>query len=885
MGWLRQLFSRRRRYEELSETIREHLDEKIADLMDRGMTREEAEHVARREFGNVTRIEERSREVWLWPRWDSLQCDVGLALRQISKSPSFVFVACLTLALGIGANTAIFSVVNALLLNDLPYVQPHRLGTLYARITGSQPSDERRTIDGEQWELLREGVPSLLSAVSAIHPAGLVLQAGSHFQYVNAGRVSAHYFDVLGIQPLLGHNITAEEDLSNGPNVALLTYPLWRTAFDKDPNVLGKVILLKGEPYTVIGVLPDRATTPLDANIYTALQPSREGEGQATNFLAIVRLRNGATWQEANAQMERALSQSHRALEFANTNPDGRLTYYCMPLQQAETKALRPQVLALMLASGLVLLIACANLAGLALVRMLRRTGEIATRMALGASRWRIQRQLWIENLLIALIGGATGVGLGFLALRSILKMLPEHFLPVQHVSLDGRVLVFTFLLSLLTSIVFGMLPAFATNKVDLRSSMGSRAVIGTGGPRLRQGLIAGEVALTVVLLAAAGLLIRTLVHLETMSPGFNPRGVITARASLDNVRYQDPEALQILFRESLTAMRDIPGVESAAVGLTLPYERALLDGVTISDGKQTGEQISTNEVYVTPGYFKTLQIPLLGGRVFTDADGPGRQHVVIVNETFARKFFHEANVVGRHLENNNANTVIVGVVGDTELSSAAHLVAGTAPLANEETIYVPYVQIDDPKLLSMMHTWIQPSWIVRATHPAEDLTAQMQRALAGADPGLPFSGFYNMSELQAKTLAMQRVEVALLTTMAALALLLSAVGIFALVAHMVAERSREIGIRLALGSTIRGAMIYAGKSGAAASAMGLILGLLACVGVLRVLQSVLYGVHVYDSATLLSVVFTVAAVTALASAIPALRVARIDPNKALRED
>ncbi len=884
MTWFKQMFSRRRRYVELAETIREHLDEKIADLMDRGMTREEAERTARREFGNVTLIEQRSREVWQWLTLESIWADIRFAFRQINKSPGFVFAACLTLALGIGANTAIFSVVNALLLKNLPYVQPHRIGTLYARITGSQPSDERRTIDGEQWELLRDNVPSVLSTVSAIHPAGVVLQTGSHAQYLHSGRVSAHYFDVLGIQPMLGQSFTAEEDLPNGPRVAILSYALWRTAFDKDPHVLGQVILLKGEPYTVIGVLPERATTPLDADIYTDLQPSREGEGQATNFLATVLLRNGATWQEANGQIERALSQSHQALEFAKNNPDGRRTYYWMPLQQAETQTLRPQVLALMLASGLVLLIACANLAGLALVRMLRRTGEIATRMALGASRWRIQRQLWIENLLVALIGGSAGIGLGYLALRSLLKMLPEHFLPVQHVSLDGRVLAFTLLLSLLTSILFGMLPAFATNKVNLRSSMGSRAVIGIGGIRLRQGMIAGEVALTVLLLAAAGLLIRTLVHLETMSPGFNPRGVITAQASLDNVRYQTPEALQTMFRESLAAMRNIPGVESAAVGLTLPYERALLDGVTLSDGKQAGEQVTTNEVFVTPGYFKTLQIPLLAGRVFTDTDGQHMQHVVIVNETFARKFFHEANSVGRQLQNNNNNAVVVGVVADTVLSSETHLVAGAAPLANQETIYVPYVQVDDAKLLSMVHTWIQPSWIVRAAHPGEDLTAQMQRALASVDPGLPFSGFYSMSDLEAKTLAMQRVEVALLTTMAALALLLSAVGIFALVAHMVAERSREIGIRLALGSTIQQAMIYVGKSGASASVAGLILGLLACAGVLRVLHSILYGVQVYDAPTLISVVVMVGAVTALASAIPALRIAKIDPIKALRE-
>jgi predicted permease len=550
-------------------------------------------------------------------------------------------------------------------------------------------------------------------------------------------------------------------------------------------------------------------------------------------------------------------------------------------LQRGETDTLRPQVLALMLAAGFILLIACANLAGLTLVRMLRRGGEIATRLALGASGWQIQRQLWIENLLLAFLGAAAGIGVGFLALDGLLRLLPEHFLPVATVPLDSRVLAFTLLLSLLTSVLFGMVPALATRKVDLRSSIGSRGVIGAGGVRLRQGLIAGEVALTVVLLAAAGLLIRTLIHLETMPPGFNPTGVITAKASLDDARYHEPAAYRKLLNESLGAMREIPGVQNAAVGLTLPYERALLNGVTLSDGKEAGRQVTTNEVYVTPGYFDTLQMPVLAGRAFTDADGPDRQRVVIVNQTFARKFFHGANPVGRYLDKN----LIVGVVGDTIQSSASRLNAGAAPLTSEETIYLPTAQIVDAKLLSMVHMWFQPSWIVRASGPQEGLSARMQSALASADPQLPFSGFYSMKDLMAATLATQRVEVALLAAMASLALLLSAVGIFALVANMVVQRTREIGIRIALGSTIGKAMMHVGRPGVGASALGLVLGLILCAGALRALRSVLYGVGVYDAPTILVVALTLSAVTLLATIAPTLRVARIDPAKTLREE
>jgi macrolide transport system ATP-binding/permease protein len=885
MGWLKQISSRRRRYSELAESIREHLEEKIEDLMEDGLSQEEATRAARREFGNVTLIEELGREVWRWPRLESVWEDVKYATRQVRRNPGFTLTVVLTLALSIGANTAIFSIVNALLLRTPSYTHPERMGTIYARTTGSKSSDARRTIDGEQWELLRDNVPSLISAVSGMRTSGVNLQASSHVQYVHAGRVSAHYFDVLALHPLLGRNFSEDEDRPHGPRTAILSYALWRAAFGGDPSVLGQAILLKGELYTIVGVLPGNATTPLNADVYTPLQPSREGEGQAANFVAIVRLRDGATWQQADVEVNRALTRSVRAQRFAKSGPGAQVTYYLVSLHKGETDTLRPQVLALMLAAGFILLIACADLAGLTLVRTLRRTGEIATRLALGASPWQIQRQLWIENLMPALVGGTAGVGVGFLALRGLLLLLPEHFLPVASVPIDSRVLTFTLFVSLLTSVLFGMLPALTTRKVDLRSHIASRAVIGAGGPRLRRGLIAGEVALTVVLLAATGLLIRTLIYLETLPPGFNPTGVITAKASLDDVRYHDPAAFRKLLNETLTTMREIPGVRNAAIGLTLPYERALLNSVTLNDGKEAGREITTNWVYVTPGYFDTLQIAVLAGRTFTDADGPDAQRVVVVNQTFARKFFHGANPVGRPLNGNGKGMLIVGVVADTVLSSAAKLNAGTAPLTSEEAIYLPAAQIVDDQWLSTVHMWIQPSWIVRTAGPVEGLTAQMQRALASADPNLPFSGFYDMKDLMAATLATQRIEVALLAAMASLALLLSAVGIFALVANMVVQRTREIGIRIALGSTIGQAMLKIGSSGVGASALGLVLGLILSAGALRAMRSVLYGVGVYDVPTILFVVLTLFAVTLLAAIVPTLRVARIDPATTLREE
>ena len=805
----------------------------------------------------------------------SLLRDIRLALRQLGRNPGFTATVVVTLGLAIGANTAIFSLVNALMLKSLPYPQPERMGTLFERVQGPDPSDGLRAIDGTQWERLRDNAPSLIPAVSAGLAGGANMQAGTHIDYVHDGRVSAHYFDVLGIRPVLGRTFSDEEDRRNGQKAVILSYGLWRNIFGSDRGLIGQVIHLKGEPYTVIGILPERQVTPLNADLYTALQPTPTGEGEGSNYELIFRLKDGATWQQADAEMNRAWA--YRVSQIESKNPGTRVIYYTVPLQRGATAELRPKAMALMLSAGLILLIACANLAGLTLVRMSRRMPEIATRVALGAMRWQILKQLWIENLLLACIGGVAGVGVGFLALRGLLSLLPEDFLPVAGVPLDGRVLAFTMAVSLLTSVLFGMLPAVLTSRVDLRSSMTSRGVSAGHSVRLRQALIAGEIALTVVLLAGSGLLIRSLIYLETLPPGFNPEGVMTAKVSLDDARYQDPAAFQRLMSTSVAAMRRIPGVEGAGVGLTLPFERTLNGGVLLHDGPRSGKEVGTDMVYATPGFFEALQMKLVAGRTFKDSDGPTAQPVAIVNATFARKFFPGLNPIGVNLDK---GMTIVGVVSDIQLESGLNQMA---PLQSEETIYFPAAQLEREML--GVHVWFQPSWVVRKAGPVAGLTKQMQRALASVDPALPFSGFYRMSDLQAEALSTQRIEVALLSTMAGLALLLSAVGIFALVANLVTQRTREIGIRIALGSSMGQAMAHVSASGVWASGMGLALGLLLCAGALRAMRSVLYGVGTYDAASIVAAVGTLGVVALVAATLPAVRIARIDPAKTLREE
>ena len=804
----------------------------------------------------------------------AFQQDLRVAVRQLRLRPGFTLAVVTTLALAIGANTAIFSLVNALLLISLPYAHPERMGTIFVRVRGTHAFDGPQAISGKQWESLRDNVPALESAISG-STTGINLQAGPRTAYVQDGRVSQRYFDVLGIRLIAGRNLSAAEDTPHGPNAAILSFELWRDVLGGDQSVVGNVIQLRGEPYTVIGILPQGVTTPLHAGVYTPLQPSTLGEGGGTNYDVITRLREGSTWQQADAEINRAWSWYTVSLKSSAGAP--HVSFYSVPLQKGQTAGLRPKVLGLMLAAGLILLIACANLAGLMFVQVSRRAPEIATRLALGASRWQLERQFWVENLVLAMAGGVIALGVGFLALRGLLSLLPQGFLPIDGVSITGAVFAFTMLASLLTSVLFGMLPVLASRHIDLRSAMASR---GMGSPEnllLRQALIAGEIAVTVLLLASSGLLLRSLIHLETLPAGFNAQGVITAKASLNDRRYEDPAVFLKLLNESTDAMRRIPGVVNAAVGLSLPFDIALNDQVTLADGKEAGQSIGTDFVYVTPGYFKTLEIPLLAGRQFSDSDDPASQPVAIVNQAFVRRYYHGENPVGRIL---NKGVLIVGVVGDVQLSSNLN---PTAPLQTEETMYVPASEMVKPAGLAMIHAWIQPSWVVRTAGPVEGITGEMQRALASVAPGLPFSGFYSIDDLRAKTLATQRIEVALLTCMAGLALLLSAVGIFSLVANLAAQRTKEIGIRIALGATIRGAILHTASAGLRASGLGLLVGLLFCAGGLRVLRSLLYGVALYDWATMLCVVLVLGTVAVIAATIPSLRVAKISPSETLR--
>ena len=835
--------------------------------------------------------------------------DLRFAFRQLFKNPGFVFAVTLTLALGVGVNTAVFSLVNAFLLRPLPYPDPDRLGVLILHSQGISPKsgqfaeDDDDSQDGKTWEMIRNGVPAARAAAFG-GTSGINLQAGSgsnaSIRYVQDMRVSADYFSVLGVQPFLGRGFSSEEDTPNGPKAAVLSYALWQSAFHADPQVLGQTAVLKGEPHSIVGVLPPGAQVTGTADLWTPLQPHEYGECGGNNCEIILRLVRSATWQQVAAQLARVHSgtDSFTPLQPPSSDGAGEGTqedtqdgthnrrsgrwFYVSPLAKNLDNGMRKPVLGLMAAVGLVLLIACANLAGLTLIRIMRRTPEIATRLALGATRLGILRQLWLENLVLSFAGAALGLALARAILSWLPGFMPAAMLPLGGITIDVRVLTFTVGAAVLTSLLFGGLPALQTRRVDLRSSiaLGGRSVAG-GSNRLRQVLIGCEVALTLVLVAGAGLVIRSLIYLETLPPGFDASNVMTAKVSLDDARYHDASAFHNLIDHSVAAMHTIPGVEHVAVALSVPYERGLNDGVKAMDGKLAGKDWGSSLSYVSPEFFQAFRIPILTGRDFSDGDTSTSQPVAVVNADFARDFFNEPNPVGRHIKSSSRTYTIVGVVANVAKRPGMN---GDAPVSTEPVFYLPAAQTDQ-ELVNIAHVWFQPSWVVRTAHPVQGLTAAMQQALAQVDPNLPFSGFYSMEDLLATNLSYQRVEVALLSLLGGLAILLSAVGIYGLVSNLIVQRTREIGIRMALGSTIQRAMLDVGSAGLVAAGIGVVAGLALSFVMLRFLRTEIYGVGDYDPLTLTLVPLLLVVIAAGASFLPSLRITRIDPSNTLRAE
>ena len=867
-----------------------HLDHHIDDLVAQGLSRSDAIREARRRFGNPAVIRQEIYDMNSVPVLEPLLRDLRYAVRMLRKTPGFTIAAAVTLALGIGANTAVFSVVNALLFTPLPYPQPDRLALLQYHTRDPKFGDNRDVgANGRMWLAVRDYASTIDAAVVG-GTTGVNLVTAEQAAYVQQQRVSAGYFRALGFPPLIGREFTRDEDVPGGPAVVILSNKLWKSLFNGDPSIVDRTIQLRGESYTVVGVLPENFPVTQrtsfsggqGVDLWTPLRASTSGEGGGINYTVVARLRDGVNWARAQEDVHNASPHAFRNVPAGSIAELG-----LVPMQQAMTAGIRSPLLLLWGAVGMVLLIACVNIAGLLLARGATRTREIATRMALGSGRTAVIRQLLVESVVLALFGGALGLAVGWAVLSAIGDLAAQTFDLWQPLTLDARAMAVTLLFAFGTAIVFGLAPAVQASRLDVQKALGeggTRGVAGGSSRWPRRVLVVAEVALGVVLLISSGLLVRTFMHLRDLAPGFDDRNLVTVSVSLQDVRYKDPVAVQGLFEESLRRMRGVPGVEAAGVALGMPYTRLLNDGMRRMDGPVVDpEGRITNESYVTPGFFDALKVPLRKGRVFTEGDTAASAKVAIVNEAFVARYYKDDPiVVGRHVQSGKDVWEIVGIIGNVAQGSAGW--GDFEPISALPCLYIPVSQTNSG-FLTLVHTWFQPSWAVRTTLPLDAVVPRLREALQSVDSHLPIAQVNTIDDLRGQRLVSQRFMMLLVAGLGLLALVLSAVGLQGLIASSVSERTRELGVRLALGATGSQVMANVVLPGLLIALIGVGVGSAGALASTRLMQSFIWGVKPTDPLTFIAVVATLLGVALLASVIPAMRVLRLDPAKTLRSE
>lgn len=819
--------------------------------------------------------------------------DARFAFRRHRKSLGFTLVVLATLGLCIGANSAIFSVLDAVLFRPAPYPAPDRLAMV---ITYTRNNRGQENINyaqtGALFDAMRQATPGLDFAACSHGNKPVNFMAGDRPEYILQQRVSAGFFRVLGVAPQFGREFNRREDVPGGAPVAVLSFAFWRRAFHGNlAAALGGKIRLQGIPYTVIGIMPREFRTTVPADLWTPLRPSRSGEGGGTNYLTIARLRPGVSWPEATGQLK-ALSRGLMLLPGFPHFYRGEFEQRIIPYQEGITRDVRAQLLVTWAAVLLVLAIGCVNIAGLLMARAASRQREIATRMALGAGRASVVRQLLVESLLLALGGAIVGLGVGGFALDGLKRLGAESFQSSfeiwRPITLDARVMLAMFALAAITSVLFGLAPALQTSRVDIRSVLveGGRGVVSSGPRWSRNTLVAGEIALSLVLLVSAGLLVKTLNYLYDLSPGFDTRNLIAAGATLASENsasgpYSTRDKVDRLFSESLRRIRDIKGVQGAAVALTLPYERPLNYGFTAPDSGDPDSH-GTEAVYLTPGYFETMRIPVLAGRTFRETDTAGSLPVAVVTESFARKYYRGRNALGHHIVfDEGSPREIVGIVGDVQQHSGLQ---DLGPLAVEPTLYVPVAQTSD-QFLRLIHTFLNPKWVIRISGPAGAIERQIDNAVTAVAPDLAMSRFQTMEDLEGTYTTDQRYLAALFSALAGLAVLLAAIGLYGLVSQSISQRMHELGVRLALGATAQQTMQEVIRPGLVLAGIGIVAGFVLSRIAVRYLESLLFGVRPGDAGTFLVTAGILLLVTLAAGAAPALRILRLDPARTLRSE
>jgi putative ABC transport system permease protein len=887
--------NRRRAERELQEEIDAHLEmetqEKIAD----GLSREEARYAAQRALGSVALATEDSRTWWGFGRLEELLQDLRYGARMLRKKPGFTLVAVLTLGLGIGANTAIFSVVNAVLLKPLPYPEPGQLAQL--RIVRS---GKPNTVIGSTAFVQVKAQSQLLARIAAYSGGDMTLTGAGSAERVVAGAVTADFFPLLGVQPVLGRNFTREEDTPNGPKkAAILGHGLWQSRFGGDADVLGRTITLNEQSYTVVGILPARFQYPEPFQLWIPLalgetSAALGGYGEGMVLLkAIARLKPGVTFQQAQAELqtiaERIQPGGTTATPDGNPRPrgergegrgrgDGVLTL--VGLHEQVVGEVKGALLVLLGVVALVLLIACANVANLLLARAAARQREMAIRAVLGAGRLRVARQLLTESVLLSVAGGGLGLMMAFWGVRAIEQWSGASLPAMQGIGIDAWVLAFTLGVSVVTGLAFGLAPAVQAWRTDVNVALKEEGRGDTGGHRhwLRHFLVVSEVALALVLLIGAGLLIKSFSRLRDVNPGFLTDGVLTFQVTLAQEK-SSPQKVNFI-KQIVERLKALPGVQAVAATDSLPLTQFNRITPTEIEGRppidlrkaKPGEVRPVSRPTVTLEYFNAMGIPLRNGRAFTLQDARSPSESVIVNEAFEKHYFPGQSTVGKRIRLMARGAearwqTVVGVVSDVRQSGLAGDIM--------PEVYSPELEDVGGEL----------SFVIRATGEPANLISAVRRVVAEVEPNQALHNVMTMEQRLANTTTSRRLNTVLLGSFAGLALLLAVVGIYGVMSYAVTQRTREIGVRIALGASSKEIIKLIVGQGALLVGIGVVIGLgVAALGT-RLLANLLFGVSAFDPVTFVGVTALLAATAFLACYLPARRATKVDPMVALRQE
>lgn len=870
---------------DLAEEIQAHMAHQMDANLARGLSDTEARRQARLKFGNPLTVRERVWNYRSLPLVENIWRDLRYAWRSLRKTPGFTFVALLVIALGIGVNTAVFSVVNTVLLQPLPYPESQSLVHLVL-------FTPQRTLDGAsvpEFNLWRQQT-SVLREVAGYDTggAGMNLTGGDHPLQVQAIHVTHDYFTLFGAPVIAGRTFTQEEDRPHGGNVVVLSYGLWKQRFGGDANIVGRTIQLDNTPYLVVGVLGGNFVTDNPADIWIPYQFDLNTQDMAHYFGVAARLQPGVTIEQANAQLKLASDQFRRAIP----NAIGPQNHYgVVPLKEWMVGNTRTPLLVLLSAVGLVLLIACANVANLLLARASGRKREFATRAALGAARWHIIRQLLAESMLLSFSGGLLGLVLGYTSVRLLLTVnvggLPRLGEDGSAVTLDMRVLLFTLGVSMLTGILFGLVPAVSASRSNLVASLNessNRTGVGFRSASFRSVLVVTEIALALVLVIGSTLLIRTYLKLQAVDPGFDTHNTLTMAMSISGGRFQTSAPVAQIIRQGTERIKAIPGVLEAAAGNGLPLQGAFGMPFDVVGRPKGNSPFSGMAGYysVSWSYFDVFKIPLVRGRMFTDQDDASAPGVVIINEAMAKQYWPNGNPLRDRLQKGpgagpafaEPPRQIIGIVGNTR--------DGGPNRDAFPTMYIPLAQMPDGE--TALNSRVAPLWwVVRTQGDPHALVAPVTAALREATGGLPVAHIRTMDEIDHLMISQQRFNMLLLTVFGASGLLLAAVGIYGLMAFSVEQRTQELGIRMAMGAQASQLRNMVLGQGMMLTLCGVAIGIVAAFWLTRFLASFLFGVKAWDPLAFILTPLLLSVVALAATWIPALRATRVDPMTALR--